>query len=64
MKLQRLLQKCSFCSPIRLAVFGPEAAARMKLHHCNYSPQSAQSDAEIILNTLSQRSLRALRYIL
>ncbi|CAB1080297.1 hypothetical protein D1AOALGA4SA_7981 [Olavius algarvensis Delta 1 endosymbiont] len=27
---QRLLQKCSFCSPIRLAVFGPEAAARVK----------------------------------
>ncbi|CAB1077967.1 hypothetical protein D1AOALGA4SA_5738 [Olavius algarvensis Delta 1 endosymbiont] len=32
MKLQHLLQKCSFCSPIRLAVFGPEAAARVKLH--------------------------------
>ncbi|CAB1079254.1 hypothetical protein D1AOALGA4SA_6969, partial [Olavius algarvensis Delta 1 endosymbiont] len=30
-ELQRLLQKCSFCSPIRLAVFGPEAAARVKL---------------------------------
>jgi len=31
MKLRGLLQKCSFFSPIRLAVFWPAAAARMKL---------------------------------
>ncbi len=41
----------------------PEAALtpRIKLDHCNYSPQS---DAENIRNTLSQRSLRALRSML
>jgi hypothetical protein len=32
MKLRGLLQKCSFFSPIRLAVFCPAAPARVKLH--------------------------------
>jgi len=48
MKLRGLLQKCSFFSPIRLAVFWPAAAARVKLklkanrRKSNIEPQNVE----------------------